>query len=107
MLTNPSPDEPRYPHVPEAKSLDDTAQDAAASAAVNNQALKKLCLDAIKHRPGAMYEIAARLNRSTYSVAPVLSQLRKLGLIEDSKKRYVNPSGKKGIVWQVTSSSVQ
>lgn len=99
------PDESHYPHVPGVKSGDDTARSAAEAAGQVNSERKKQVLAAVREKPGAMYEIAARLNKSTYAVAPVLSQLRKLGLIEDSKRRFINPSGSKAIVWQAIPTS--
>ena len=96
---------PTYPDAPGVKSGDDTALSAAAMATPNNAKLKVLCLEEIRKRPGAAFEIAARLNRTAYSVAPVCSQLRKLGLIQDSGRRFINPLGGKAIVWEAVPNA--
>lgn len=92
---------PHYPDVPGSK-VDGTSAEAAKDATPANSERKRLVLEALtKFGPMAMYEVADRLKMSTYSVAPVLSQLRKLGMIKDSGRRHVNPSGSKAIVWQI------
>lgn len=57
---------------------------------------------------GTSYEVARKLGRPVHIVTPRLSELEKLGVVRDSRKRRVNPeSGRKLVVWEIVIHASQ
>lgn len=92
----------RYPDVPGAKA-DGTSQDAAEHAAPTSARLRGLTLREIhKSKHGLTADEAAeRLGLSLLSIRPRVTELKRLGEIEDSGVRRKNESGRKATVWRM------
>ena len=94
---------PRYPSAP-AASKDDTsiaAADAMRSRAGN---LRAKVLEHLKQKPMTVHECARAMNETVPSTQPRFSELRAMGLIEDSGERRQNDSCRKAIVWKICGS---
>ena len=93
----------RYPDGPGHRGID-TSIEAAEAVAPKCGRLQKLVLAAITGR-GALGattdELAADLEQERWSIQPRTSELRRLGLIADSKQRRRNVTGKRAIVWSL------
>ena len=97
--------EPTYPIVPVHKARDTSAA-AAASVKPSAATLRAKCLELLR-LPQHLYgrtadEAAAILGLSVLSIRPRFSELANARLIEDSKTRRKNESGKSAIVWRAT-----
>jgi hypothetical protein len=89
-----------YPHTP-ASRPDDTSQQAARDLAPKAHTIRAQVLEVIQAAPRTTDECAEILEYSILSVRPRFSELRKMGLIEDSTERRLNAtSGKRVIVWR-------
>ena len=93
--------ETRYPQVPGWKGTD-TSLAAARFIAVNLSARQTEVYVSLRDvGPATMHDLARRLGRSTYATAPRISELRDMGLVDDSGQRKVNTSSlRTAIVWQ-------
>lgn len=89
-----------YPHAPGFKRPG-TSQDAAESVR-NVEFIRGRAYARIKELPRTADEVALSLGLSILSVRPRITELSKLGLIEDSGQRRKNASGRKAIVWRIT-----
>ena len=71
--------------------------------------IRAAVLAAIQASPLTVHECAARLDLPVSTVQPRFSELRKMGMLEDSTERRLNAaSGKPAIVWQhVTAEARQ
>lgn len=91
-----------YPDAPGHRGIDTSIQaaDAIAPKLARLQRFAESTIrDAGPHGLTAD-ELAARLNMDRYSVQPRTTELRRKGLIVDSKMRRVNASsGRRAIVW--------
>ena len=98
--------ETRYPQVPGWKGTD-TSLDAARHVAGDLSHRQTEVYESLLHvGPATMHELAKRLARSTYAIAPRLSELRDMGWIEDSKERRINSSSlRKAIVWRAVTKT--
>ena len=96
-----------YPHHPGAK-VGGTSQDAADAIAEPAPTLRAQVL-ALFHRESQFTtdEAAAKLGLTVLAVRPRFSELRKLGLIEDSGKRRQNDSGRPANVWRLRTVTPQ
>jgi hypothetical protein len=94
-LSSPYPDSPGHRGV-------DTSIEAAADMAPKLGRLQKLAEQAIA-RAGecglTADELAAVLGCDRYTIQPRTSELKRKGIIADSKQRRLNASGKRAIVW--------
>lgn len=52
-------------------------------------------------------QVAERMGAWLYSVKPRLTELDRMGLIEDSERREKNDRGRQEIVWQITGRGEQ
>lgn len=101
MMGNDQLDLLDYPRTP-GWQPPDTSIEAAEEIAPQVGRLQQLCLETIRAAgPDGLTadEVAARLELTPFSVRPRVTELSKLGLIEDSGVRGENPSGRRAIVW--------
>lgn len=88
-----------YPFLPGFKKAGTSADAAKALAPVTGNIRNAVYLELLR-APGTADEIAARLDLSILAVRPRLTELMKLGRIEESGERRANKSGKKATVWR-------
>ncbi len=89
-----------YPNVPGSAALD-TSQDAAESMRESAPTLRAKALDVLRRRNGMTAdEVADSLGKSVLAIRPRVTELFKLGLIEDSGYRRANASGRMAVVWR-------
>lgn len=88
-----------YPEVPGHKRQDTSA---AAAMAMESSAgtIRSRCLRCLDGRDLTADEVADILNLSILTVRPRMTELLRMGKIEDSGLRRFNASGKKAIVWK-------
>lgn len=79
----------------------ETARHAAAKVATKAKTLREQCLELLADRPMAADEAAMALNVSILSIRPRFSELRAMGLIEDSGQRWLGHNGVRLAVWQL------
>lgn len=94
---------PVYPEIPGARPTD-TSMAAADSVADETPHVRERVLDAVRAagRAGLTAdEAAAELHLTPFTTRPRFSELRDMGLIEDSGQRRDNASGRKAIVWTI------
>ena len=82
----------------------DTQAEAFKKSQPRNKPIKMKIFSALITRPMASYELAFVLDISLLSVRPRLSELRKEGVIFDTRIRKKNPSGSNEVVWQLVST---
>ena len=90
-----------YPNTP-APGRTDTSAEAAASIAHATGRIQRMVYHAIGEvgaRGLTCEELAERLRMERTTCQPRTSELKLLGLIEDSGQRRPNRNGKKAIVW--------
>jgi predicted transcriptional regulator len=87
-----------YPENAGYKEVGGCSQEAAAE--MDAKTLRGEVLTCLFKRSLTADETAARLDRSVLAVRPRLSELLLLGLIKKTKKKRMNVSGKKAIVWK-------
>lgn len=90
-----------YPNTPASGRTDTSAEAAAsiASASGRIQRMVQLAISEVGARGLTCEELAGRLGMERTTVQPRTSELKLLGLIEDSGQRRLNRNGKKAIVW--------
>tara|TARA_Y100000310_G_scaffold67277_1_gene62596 strand:+ start:32079 stop:32588 length:510 start_codon:yes stop_codon:yes gene_type:complete len=89
-----------YPHRPGHKRTD-TSKTAADDMAPKAGTLRTATLDRLRRSTGLTAdEVALALDVDRLSIRPRLSELREMGLVEDSGRRAPNASGKTAIVWR-------
>lgn len=95
-----------YPHRPGSKERS-TSQDAADSMARSAKIYRGRVLDCLSHHPAGLTadEIADRLGLTILSIRPRVSELNRLGLIEQAGERRANASGRMAHVWRIPSAS--
>lgn len=91
-----------YPNVPGSKAPG-TSEEAAESMRVSAPTLRAEALMVLERSgPLTADEIANRLNRSVLAIRPRVTELFKMGRIEDTGTRRANASGRRAVVWRVT-----
>lgn len=94
------PTQAAYPSAP-AATPDDTSEQAARDLAPKAHTIRAAVLATIEGRPLTVHECARLLDLPVPTVQPRFSELRKMGMVEDSTERRINPaSGKRAIVWR-------
>lgn len=97
-----------YPVTPGVKSRDDTTLDAAARMGASAPVLRERVLRSLRESgPASADTVAARLNESVLSIRPRFSELRAMGLIEDTMSRIKNGSGRAAIVWRAVAQKTE
>lgn len=84
-----------------ASAMSDTSRAAAKSMRVSAGTLREAVLEELKRAALTADEVARFLEQSELAIRPRLSELKRLGLIEDSGLRRTNDSGKSATVWRV------
>ena len=93
-----------YPHVPGHRDVVTSIEAADAIAPVTAR-IQRMALARIKAAGARGYtaaELADVLAMERTTVQPRTTELRRLGLIDDSGQRRPNPNGKRAIVWIAT-----
>lgn len=93
-----------YPDAPGHRNVD-TSVAAANALAPNLGRLQRLAHEAIRDAGWlglTADELSAKLGIDRWSIQPRTSELKRKGLIRDSKQRRFNTSGKLAIVWIAT-----
>jgi len=90
----------RYPRVAGWKSTD-TSRAAAADIEDDAATIRGKVVVVLRRGPLTADETAARLGMGLLSVRPRLSELRRMGRIDDTGFRRPNASGKQAIVWRL------
>tara|TARA_Y100000588_G_C14209996_1_gene906288 strand:- start:1576 stop:1884 length:309 start_codon:yes stop_codon:yes gene_type:complete len=92
-----------YPAHPGARDRDTSiaAADAIAPQAPNLRTATKSALAASEPHGLTADEVAAVLGLSILSIRPRVTELSRMGVIEDSGARRANQSGKRAIVWRM------
>lgn len=88
-----------YPHTPGHQNTD-TSKEAAESIEPCAVSLRPACLSALGLRQMTADEVASSLRKSILSIRPRITELRRLGKIEDTGERRLNESGKRAIAWR-------
>jgi predicted ArsR family transcriptional regulator len=88
-----------YPNSPGFQNTD-TSEAAAAAIEPEAPNLRALVLRALSDRPATADECASEIGVSILAIRPRLTELRKLGSIEDTGQRRRNVSGRSAIVWR-------
>lgn len=95
----------RFPLLyPEAPGYQDTDTSKAAAEWMRPEvgALHRACLEIVAVLPSTPDEVAIIIGRDKLAIRPRMTELRALGLIEDSGERRRNPSsGLKAIVYRL------
>lgn len=90
-----------YPAQPGARDRD-TSIAAAEAIASKAPTLRAATLSAFRHSDGLTADEAADvLGASILSIRPRVTELARMGELEDSGTRRVNQSGKAAIVWRI------
>ena len=92
-----------YPHYPGAADRE-TSIAAAEAIAPKANTLKRQCLQAFAAGPASGLtadECAEVMEKSPFSIRPRVTELARIGAIEDSETRRTNLSGKTAIVWRI------
>jgi DNA-binding transcriptional ArsR family regulator len=87
-----------YPNKPGWK-ITDTSRDAAQDMDMSARTIRARVLTQLEACPMTADQVAEMLSLDRLSVRPRLSELRAMGLIEDTGTRDENRSGKMAIVW--------
>jgi len=78
-----------------------TSRDAAAS--VDARHLRGMVKRAFRSGPATADEVAERLGLSILSCRPRVTELARLGMIEETGERRDNASGRKAKVWRLAA----
>jgi predicted ArsR family transcriptional regulator len=62
--------------------------------------LRAKALEVLRSEAMTADEIAGRLNRSVLAIRPRVTELFKMGKIEDTGQRRANASGRRAVVWR-------
>ena len=87
----------------------DTEQQAAEFIAPKVTGLRLKALQSLASAQSGLTgsQVAERMGAWLYSVKPRLTELDRMGLIEDSDRREKNDRGRQEIVWQITGRGEQ
>ena len=94
----------RYPESPGFKRRG-TSERAAREVKPRQRSAWQQVLEVLRQYDMTSDEIASALNRSILFVRPRLSELVKLGRIEDSGVRRTNDSGQLATVWKIKGAN--
>jgi predicted ArsR family transcriptional regulator len=90
-----------YPNVPGSAPID-TSEDAAESMRESAPTLRAKALEVLwQFGPATADEIAAKLGKAVLAIRPRVTELFKMGEIEDTGSRRRNASGRRAVVWMV------
>lgn len=89
----------RYPFSPGAKTSG-TSQEAADSIDARAPMLRRRVLDILSTARHTADEVAAIMSESVLTIRPRVSELKRMGLVEDTGARRANESGRNAIVWR-------
>jgi hypothetical protein len=93
-----------YPSVPGYRATD-TSQAAAEAIRPKVSVLRQMVLDALSVRPMTTLEIAHHCRQRYETLQPRSSELKDMGLIEDSGLRWISRDPRKtAIIWRLTSA---
>jgi len=91
-----------YPLTPGSHASAPSTSPAAAPAKSEAAIIRDRCFEQFKKFPELTAdEVAGFLNRSVLSIRPRVTELFKMGQIEDGGKRRANASGKNAVCWRV------
>jgi predicted ArsR family transcriptional regulator len=91
-----------YPITPGARDRD-TSVDAAESMASRAETLRTKALGVFSRADGLTADEAAfAMNASILAIRPRVTELARMGEIEDTGRRRKNRSGRSAIVWETT-----
>lgn len=89
------------PPAPPFQRHSPTSRAAAASVKESAPTLREAVLRLLRDRgPGTDHEIAAALGIDGSTARPRRVELVRLGLVEDSGKQALTPSGRKAVIWR-------
>ena len=99
------PPDQTYPNAPGYK-VAGPSKLAAQKVASTSTKLRAAVLEEFKQNPAGLTadEVATALNLSVLSVRPRVSELNRLGMIEQTGARRRNDSGMSATVWRVTGA---
>jgi predicted HTH transcriptional regulator len=102
-LNNTSAFPYQYPSTPgyKNKDKDGPSRQAALSMITRAPTLREQCLERIEQVPMTADEVADSLEKPIWSIRPRITELVKLGKVEDSGNRRNNSSGKMATVWRI------
>lgn len=89
----------KYPNSPGWKK-DGTSRDAARKMKRTANTLRDQVLEALRHEAMTSDECAAAIGKTPFSIRPRVTELAKLGLIEETEVRRLNDSGSLATVWR-------
>lgn len=90
-----------YPNQPGFKSPG-PSQEAAEAMKPTAASLRAACHGVLKSTHGLTAdEVAGVLDESILSIRPRITELKEMGIVEDSGVRRLNASGKRATVWRV------
>lgn len=93
-----------YPDYPGSNGPDGTSQDAAKAIAPSVRKLRHIAMLALDRLGEATrHEAAADAGVKYEAIQPRFSELKKMGLVESTGKRRLNPSGKSAAVLRLTA----
>jgi predicted transcriptional regulator len=86
----------------------DTEQQAAEFIAPKVTGLRLKALESLASAQSGLTgsQVADKMGAWLYSVKPRLTELDRMGLIEDSERREKNDRGRQEIVWQITDAGM-
>jgi predicted ArsR family transcriptional regulator len=99
MNIQPAFDFTTYPNRPGYRDTD-TSKEAAGEIESRAITLRSRALVLLTGEALTADEVAGRLSESQFTIRPRVTELFKLGLIEDSGLRRRNASGRNAIVWK-------
>ena len=95
-----------YPLTPGFKTeRPETSRRAAESVAGRAEDLRNKSLAVVSVRPSTADEVADALGEDRLSVRPRMTELLRLGKVEDSGERRKNASGRSAAVWRAVFGS--
>jgi predicted ArsR family transcriptional regulator len=88
-----------YPNTP-SPGRTDTSAEAATHIAPRVQTLRDRALAVLQEKEGSADSVAEALGEESYNIRPRVTELFKLGLVEDSGKRQKNRHNRNCIVYR-------
>lgn len=87
-----------YPAVPGSAPID-TSEEAAESMRESAPTLRAKALEVLRRSPATADEVAKALGETVLAIRPRITELFKMGRIEDTGERRTNTSGRRAVVW--------
>jgi len=92
-----------YPNIPGSAPID-TSEEAAESMRASARTLRAKALEALRrYGPLTADEIAGKIGKTVLAIRPRVTELFKMGRIEDTGSRRRNDSGRRAVVWRVAT----